>query len=57
VRNTASITPTAYSFVTPSTFSARMTLTVTGATSGAPYIVEAAAVPGADPHILIDTGY
>lgn len=56
-RNSVLLTPSAIAFSTPSPFSARMTLTVTGATSGGAYVVEVAASPGADPFVLIDTGY
>jgi hypothetical protein len=56
-RNSGLLTPSAIAFSTASQFSARMALTVTGATSGGAYVVEVAASPGADPFVLIDTGY
>ena len=56
-RNSGLLTPSAIAFSTASPFSTRMALTVTGATSGGAYVVEVAASPGADPFVLIDTGY
>ena len=56
-RGPVSLAPSAIAFSTPSKDSALMTFTVTGASTTSGYAARVVASPGADPFILIDTGY